>query len=200
MLSAIVLAAGSSRRLGRSKLLLDLGGEPVVRRAVAAAEQAEPGEILVVVSPEGLPEIRAALGALGVRWVVNEGHAEGMGTSIAKAAAEVDPACRALLLLQGDQPLVTAAMLRALVAAWAEGGRAFAASSYQGLVTTPVLFDRALFGDLRALGGDRGARSVLERHRAEGTVVDFSPELGSDVDTEEDYRRVVELWGRRPQG
>ncbi len=200
MISAIVLAAGSSRRLGRSKLLLDLGGEPVVRRVVAAAAQAEADEILVVVSPEGLPEIQPALGALPVRWVVNEAHAEGMGTSIAKGAAAVGPGCRAAIVLQGDQPLVTDTMLRELVAAWGEGSRAFAGSSYQGVVTTPVVFDRGLFGELRALGGDRGARAVLERHPAEGTVVEFPPELGSDVDTEEDYQRVVELWSRRAQG
>jgi molybdenum cofactor cytidylyltransferase len=196
-LSAVVLAAGSSRRLGRSKLLLDLDGKPVVWRVVAAAAEARPTEIVVVVGPERRSELGAALAGQPVQLVVNERSAEGMGGSIAKAVEAVAERSAGLILLQGDQPLVTAGMLRSLAGAWAGGGRVFAASSYAGVIGPPVVFDRRLFGELAALAGDRGARSVIEGHPGEGAFVDFPAELAADIDDEEDYRRILGLWRSR---
>jgi molybdenum cofactor cytidylyltransferase len=204
-ISAAVLAAGAARRMGRQKLLLEIDGQAIVRRVAGEVAALSPGEVLVVVAAADQGAIAAVLDGLPVRIVVNERAEEGLGTSIAAAAASVAPGAEAMLLVQGDQPLVDRSMLEALVDEWRRARPPFVASSYDGIVTTPVVFARSVLGELRALGGDRGARAVLERHRGEGRVVVFAAERGSDVDTPEDYRRALELCaastrGARPHG
>ena len=193
-----VLAAGRASRMGRNKLVLDLDGAPLVRRVAEAAAASAPTAPLVVVAPASRTAIETALDGLAVRIVPNPRHLDGMGTSIAAAAAALPAEAPALVLLQGDQPLVDAEMLAEIVAAWAAGGVAWVASSYGGLVTTPVLFDAELLAELRALGGDRGARAVLDRHGGRGRVLDFPAWRGADVDTPEDYERLRTL--RREHG
>jgi len=193
-ISAAVLAAGGARRMGRQKLLLEVDGQAIVRRVAAEIVALSPREALVVVSPEGGEAIAAALRGLPIRIVVNERAQEGLGTSIAAAASAVAPSAEAMLLVQGDQPLVDRSMLEALIGEWRDIRAPFVASSYAGIVTTPVVFSRVVFGELRALGGDVGARAVLQRHASTGRVVAFPAERGSDVDTPGDYRRILELW------
>lgn len=196
-ISAAVLAAGAARRMGRQKLLLEIDGQSIVRRVAAEVAALSPREVLVVVSPEEGEAIAAALRGLPIRMVVNERAREGLGTSIAAAASSVAPSTEAMLLVQGDQPLVDRSMLEVLIGEWRDVRPPFVASSYAGIVTTPVVFSREVLGELRALGGDRGARAVLERHAGTGRVVAFPAARGSDVDTPEDYRAVVELWAIR---
>ena len=196
-ISAAVLAAGAARRMGGQKLLLEVEGQAIVRRVAAEVAALSPREVLVVVSPEGGDAIAAALRGLPVRIVVNTRAREGLGTSITAAASSVAAAAEAMLLVQGDQPLVDRSMLEVLIGEWRDVRAPFVASSYAGIVTTPVVFSRDVFGELRALGGDRGARAVLERHARTGRVVAFPAERGIDVDTPEDYRRILELWATR---
>jgi molybdenum cofactor cytidylyltransferase len=200
LVSGVVLAAGSARRMNTQKLLLDVGGRPLVRAVAEEAMSAGLFEVVVVVSETSEREIAVALDTLDLRIVANPRAGEGMGTSVATGAAAVSEDGEALVLMQGDQPLVVRSMLRRLIEAWRQERPPFVASRYDELVTTPVLFDRALFPELRALEGDRGARSVLDRHRDDGKTIGFPPWRGSDVDTPEDYRRVRELLLRENRG
>jgi molybdenum cofactor cytidylyltransferase len=190
--SAVILAAGMARRMGREKLLLTLDGQPLLRRVVCEVVALGLSEILVVANERNREAVFAALSDLPVRVLTNERADEGIGTSIALAASSVAATSLALLLLQGDQPFVERGMLRTLIAEWKEGSFDFVASSFAGVVTTPVLFDRRLFEELRGLQGDRGAKSVLERHSSAGRVLEFPRWRGLDVDTPEDYRSVCE--------
>ncbi len=187
-ISGVVLAAGTARRMNGDKLLLEIDGRPIVREAVEQAVAASLAEIVVVVREGNAPAIRRALEPLPACFVENPHAAEGMGTSVALGAASVSAESAALLLLQADQPFVGADMLRALIDAWREAAPAFVASRFGALTTTPVLFDRALFAELRALYGDRGARAVLARHA--GRTIDFPEWRGADVDTPDDYVRA----------
>jgi molybdenum cofactor cytidylyltransferase len=190
--SAVILAAGMARRMGREKLLLTIDGEPILRRVVREVVALGLSEILVVANEDNRAAVFAALSDLPVQVLTNERADEGIGTSIALAASSIAATSRALLLLQGDQPFVERGMLRSLIAEWKRGSPDFAASSYAGVVTTPVLFARPLFDELRALRGDRGAKSVLERHSNTGRVLGFPRWRGVDVDTPEDYRLVCQ--------
>jgi CTP:molybdopterin cytidylyltransferase MocA len=180
--------------MNADKLLLDLAGKPIVRLVIEEVLAAELLETLVVVGPDNRATVEDTLRPLAARLVVNSRASEGMGASIALGAAGVAPEADALILVQADQPLVDAAMLRTLVREWRSHRAPFVASRFGEVVTTPVLFGRELFGELVALGGDRGARAVLERHRDRGRIVEFEEWRGTDVDTPEDYRRVRELW------
>jgi len=192
-MSAALLAAGSARRMGAEKLLLSLCGEPIVRRVAREIVAVGFSQILVVANAANESVVSAALSDMPVELVVNREAAAGMGGSIAAAVAAVAPTSQALVLAQGDQPFVDRGMLRTLLAEWRRTSPAFVASSYGGLLTTPVVFAARLLGELRALEGDRGARGVLRRHEADGRVIAFPAWQGTDVDTPDDYERAREI-------
>ena len=194
MLIAAVLAAGRSARMGTNKLLLPLGDRPILRHVVETAAGVDPRELLVIAAEAQQAALAAALAGTAARIVVNARAAEGIGTSIACAAASLPPGSSKLVLLQGDQPLVSASALGRLTNRARLQARAWVAAKYGEVVTTPVVFDRALFAELRTLDGDRGAKRVLDRHRDSGEEVVLPEWMGLDVDDPDGYRRVQELW------
>jgi len=194
--SAVVLAAGRASRMGEEKLLLPLGDKPVIRHVVESVDRAGMLETVVVVNPRNRDAIADLVSNLAP-WhlVCNERFEDGIASSIVAGTGAVSDASQALVLVQGDQPLVTSEMLRVLVSVWQRERPPFVAASYDGLITTPVLFTRALYPELRALEGDVGARAVLRRHR--GKTVAFPGWLGSDLDTAADYDALRKEWSAR---
>jgi len=199
-MSAAILAAGSARRMAGEKVLLEIGGQPLLRRIVREVVAVGLSEILVVANEQNRAGVFAALSDLPVQILVNRHAAQGMGTSIALAACSVTATSRALLLLQGDQPFIDRGMLRRLIAEWKKAAPSFVAASYGGVVTTPVLFAEPMLAELRELDGDRGAKSILRRHADDGREIVFPIWRGFDVDTPEDYRRARERWASVRRG
>lgn len=189
---AVVLAAGCASRMGREKVLLALDGTPVIHHVVRSVRDAGLTDVVVVVNPRNEEAIGEALASLNVRTISNPLFHEGLASSIAVGVAAVNSGTEALMLIQGDQPLVGAAMLRRLITEWREHGTEFVAASYDDVTTTPVLFSRAVFEEMAALRGDVGARSVLRNHK--GLSISFPAWCGADMDTEDDYRRIQQLW------
>jgi molybdenum cofactor cytidylyltransferase len=191
-ITVVILAAGRATRMGREKLLLMLGGKPVIRRVVETVCSAGFKDIVVVVNPRNEISIRQVLADLEVRMVCNPSFEQGLASSIVVGVESASAGVCALLLVQGDQPLVSAEMLRLLVTEWRENQTDFVAASYNDVTTTPVLFGRSLFTEMSALQGDVGARSVLRNHA--GRLMAFPAWCGTDLDNEGDYRRVQQLW------
>lgn len=190
--SAVVLAAGRASRMGEEKLLLPLGDKAVLRHVVETVDCAGMRETVVVVNPRNRDAITALVSDLAGRVVCNERYQDGIASSIATGTGAVADDSEALVLVQGDQPMITSEMLQALVSVWRQERPAFVAASYDGLTTTPVLFARALYSELRALEGDVGARAVLRRHA--GKTVAFPSWMGSDLDTRSDYDALQKEW------
>lgn len=195
-IAAVILAAGRASRMGREKVLLPLDGEPLVKRSVRAATEAGATKVLVVVNPHNRDRIEAVLADLSCDVVCNERFEEGIGGSIALAAATVQGNADALLLMQADQPLIDAAALCRIIDVWRTQRPNFVASSFGGTTTTPVLFSDALIPELRNLTGDTGARQVIERHVSEGRVLESPAWQGKDVDTDADYESIRSLAAR----
>ena len=193
--SAVVLAAGRASRMGEEKLLLPLGDRPVLRHVVESVDRAGVRETVVVVNPRNRDAITALMSDHPRRVVCNERFQDGIASSIAAGTGAVSEGSEALVLVQGDQPLVTTEMLLELVSVWQRERTAFVAASYDGLTTTPVLFARALYPELRELQGDVGARAVLRRHS--GRTVAFPGWMGSDLDTPADYDALQKEWSAR---
>ena len=205
--AAVVLAAGSSTRMGDNKLLLALAGEPVVRRAVRAAAAAGLEPIIVVLGHE--PErVRAALDGLRCRTVVNPDHARGKGTSLQAGIAEVASATSAdaAVVMLADMPFVTAEML-ARVAARGRIGEAptprpptppMVVSRYGDVTAPPILYDRALFAELLALPGEACGKEMVRRHRHEALFLSWPERALADIDRPEDYQRILAELGSAP--
>lgn len=200
-IGAVVLAAGASRRMGSlNKLLLDVDGQPCVRRVVQAALNAGLAPVVAVVGHDG-ERIAAALADLPVTIRHNADHALGMGGSVAEGVAALPPGLTGAAILLGDMPLVTADDLRDL-AAGLTPETAACVPAYRGRRGNPVLWSSRYFPRLRALSGDRGARGLLAEL---GGAVREVPVAGEgvlvDVDTAEaaaDLRARLTRTGPEP--
>jgi len=186
MISAVVLAAGASSRMGTQKLLLPLAGEPLVRRVVREVAAAGYDEVLVVVGHEHDAVLRALEG-LEIRHTVNPDYLTGMGSSFRVAIGGLSGSDAAMFAL-ADQPLLASHDYRKLVDTYREHPGGIVSVRYGDVTAPPHLFDRQFFPELERL--EHGARPVLQRHRDATTILRFAPELLLDVDTPEDYERA----------
>ena len=158
--AALILAAGLARRFGAQKLLVPYGASTVVRSVTDTVRSSGVDCIIVVVSAGG-DAIRAALGGHQVAWAVNADPGRGLSSSIVAGVEALPPNVGAALVVLGDQPTVSAEVVQQLVAAWRAGSGPIVAPRYRGLRGNPVLFDASLFGALRELEGDQGARDLI---------------------------------------
>lgn len=191
---AVVLAAGESRRFGRPKLVVPVGGVPLARRAVEAAAAGGCTDIVAVLGADA-DALAAVLAGSPARVVLNPDYRDGMSTSIRAGITALDPECTAAVILLADQPGINGTVVRALVATYRSAGRRIVAARYGEVRGAPVLFDRALFLHLLVLDGDRGARAVIEAFPQEVAEVVIPAEAGADVDVPDDLRRIGRLDG-----
>jgi CTP:molybdopterin cytidylyltransferase MocA len=181
---AIVLAAGASSRLGQAKQLVEIDGEPLVRRAARFALATRPRECVVVLGHDA-KRVGAALDGLAVRTIVADEADRGIGASLRAGVAALDAACAAALVVVTDQLALDASHLRALCEVWcANPGRAIA-SAYAGVIGVPVVLPRAWFEALTMLDRHVGARDLL-RMRRDDVVAISAPQLAFDLDTPSD--------------
>ena len=183
MVSAVLLAAGASTRMGTQKLLLPFGGEPLVRRAVRQICDTGFDDVLVVLGSEH-EAVLAALHGLAVRHVINMQFASGMGSSFRTAVDHLPDSAAAMFAL-ADQPFVTTHEYRTVLDAYRQHTPAIVSVRYGEVMAPPHLFQREFFPELAQL--QHGARPVLQRHLERTMVLQFPPDLLVDIDTPEDY-------------
>lgn len=191
--AVIVLAAGGSSRMGRPKQLLDVEGQPLLRRAVGTALEARLGPVLVVLGA-GAAEVRPAIAGLDIHVVENPGWQEGLSSSLragVEAAGLVAPAVRGLIAMPADMPRITALHLRALDARQRALGAAIVATDDGDHRGPPAFFARAVFAALAALRGDAGARGLLGGHGV--VTVAATSGAGIDIDSPEDLQRFRDV-------
>jgi molybdenum cofactor cytidylyltransferase len=195
-LHAIVLAAGSSSRLGQPKQLVKLGGRPVLHRVVSNAVAAV-GQAVTVVLGAHAQELTRLLAHSPASVIVNRHWEEGIASSLRYGLAAAPPTCSAVLIMLGDQVAVTADDLKRLINAWRGHDSVIAASVYQGHVGVPAIFPQWCLTELRELRGDRGARLILERHAHRLAQVQM-PNAAIDLDTPEDLAALTEQFKKKP--
>jgi molybdenum cofactor cytidylyltransferase len=193
MIYGVLLAAGTSSRMGQPKQLLEWRGQPLVLHVAAQALASRLAGLVVVVGAAA-PAVRAALAGLGgPLWLVENGdYAAGQAGSLRVGLTALPAHARAALVLLVDQPLVGPALIDRLLEAYAADPQALAlVPHYAGRRGNPVLLAAPLFAELRALEGDVGAREVLARHPAAVRRLDLDdPALVADMDTPEEYRAM----------
>lgn len=185
--AGIVLAAGASRRMGRNKMLLELEGESVIRRAVRRAIAARLSPVVVVLGHEAEPA-RAALTGLRCETTLNPEYTGPTSGSLHSGLRQLPSSVEAVVVMLADMVLVTAAMLEDLArAAAAEATVPLVVSRYGDVTAPPLLFRRSLFGELLTWTGEGCGKAVVQRHRHEARFLDWPETLLTDIDTPDDF-------------
>ena len=189
---AVILAAGSSSRMGRPKQTLQFQGESLIRRAALAALGAGCHPV-VVVTGANAELMKRELNGLNVCEVLNTLWETGMASSIrvgVNALVGADAEANAAVVMLCDQPHVTTDVISDIIAAHRTTGKAIVASTYGGSFGVPALFSREFFAELERLEGAAGAKQVIHRHASLAHFLSF-PRGEVDVDTPDDFSRLT---------
>jgi molybdenum cofactor cytidylyltransferase len=188
----IILAAGSSSRLGYSKQLLKLQGQALLTRAINTAANVPSSDICVVLGANADEHIKV-LANLPVQVIHNERWNSGIGSSIRTGINffQGRPTIDKVIITVCDQPFVTTTHLCKLVEEHHRKGKAIVASGYAGELGVPALFTRSVFSELVALEGQVGAKMIILRDPSRLSVVPLDKgEI--DIDTDDDVKRWIE--------
>jgi molybdenum cofactor cytidylyltransferase len=187
--AGIVLAAGRATRMGGSKVLLPIGGRPMVQHVVEASLASKTTQTVLVVGHDAEAVAKTAE-AWPVSVTVNRDYAEGMSTSLRAGLLAADPGCDGALFLLGDQPFVTSALLDALIEEFARSRKAVVRPLVGARPANPVLVRADLFPEILEEYGDVGARRVIERHSGDICLLPVSDQhLCVDIDSPEEYEQ-----------
>ena len=196
-IAGILLAAGTSSRMGSNKMLFELAGESVLR---GAARRALAGGLspLVVVLGHQAETARRELDGLACQVVINPDYEQGINTSLKAGIAAVATLDRperpqAALVMLADMPFVTAEMIAALIARYRSSEAPLVISEYEGVNAPPMLYDRSLFQELGEMTGEGCGRQVVKRHRSEAEVLPWPAAALGDIDVPEDYERLARM-------
>lgn len=190
--AAIILAAGSSSRMGQSKQMLKVEGESLLIRTIRTFSNAGvPSPVVVLGADEQVH--RKLLKGLDATIVLNDRWAKGMGSSL-KAGLEYLTSKTQLpdvvIVSVCDQPMLSTDNILNLLRKYRETGKPIVASKYSGKPGVPALFDRSCFTKLQALGDEQGAKSLILQNPDNVAEVEFAGgEV--DLDTMEDYEKFV---------
>jgi len=194
VISGVILAAGSSARMSGARQLLPFQGKPILQHVIDAAFQAALDEILVVIGHEE-DRLRAAIELPPkARFVLNLDHESGLSTSLVTSLQAADPTCEAAVVLMGDQPTLSPAVIRALVEAFLETMMPIVRAEFRD-GPGPALLSEGIWDNLMTLKGDTGARGFIEANPDLVETVRFDEEAPIDVDSDEAYGLLVEARG-----
>jgi len=187
--AGIVLAAGTSSRMGVNKMLLKLDGETILRRTVSRAVAAGLEPVLVVLGHEA-ERARAELSGLACEPVLNADYLLGITASLHAGLAKVPARSAAAVVILADMPFVTSSMIASLVDRYRQSAAPLVISDYAGVDAPPMLYDRSLFSELQAMKGEGCGKQVVKRHRGEALALSWPAAALADVDVRADYERL----------
>jgi len=190
LIAAVVLAAGSSSRMGKPKQTLQLEGWSMLERVLQTLSQTKVDRVVVVLGAHS-SAVRGGVKFGREKVVLNPRFKEGMSGSLRIGLAEVEEADAAIIVL-GDQPFVSPGTIDRIIDAYVSSKSPVVVPVYRGRRGNPVLFDRSLFPQIRRIRGDVGAKSVVAGNEDKLLQVDVNDEgILVDIDTPSDYSNAV---------
>ena len=199
MISAVILAAGESRRMGKqNKLLLPVGGEALLVKLVKSVCDSDVGQVLVVIGHEA-EKIRRELNNFPLSFVYNPNFSEGMTTSIKSGVKEVSPDCDGYMICLADMPFINTSEINKLIHAYAQNRikekRLIVIPVYQGHRGNPVLFSTEFREDILEHKMEYGCKGVIMKNFESVKEIEMDDDsMLLDVDTLEDYQRATEAF------
>ncbi len=194
LMEGLILAAGLSTRMGRQKLMIKIGGIPVIRRVVSAALESCLSRLILVIGPSN-SELLQSLGPDSkherVLIAVNDHPEEGMSSSLKTGMNSLAKETSGVMLILADQPFLTSVIINSLLDEFRKQTDRILAPLVHGRRSNPVIFPADLFPELQAVTGDTGGRSVLQRHSARVVGIEMGGYYNDiDLDTTDDLRRI----------
>ncbi|MCL4484377.1 MAG: NTP transferase domain-containing protein [Bacteroidetes bacterium] len=187
--TAIVLAAGKSTRMGQQKLLMPFEGKSMVAAVVTKIAGSAASRIIVVTGSDR-NKMEGELKAYPVSFANNERYDEGMLTSVQAGVAAAGPEADGHLILLGDQPMVSEAVINRLIAVFQKTGKGLVVPAFKGKRGHPVLIASRYKDEIRKINPDTGLRELFLNHPDDILEIEFESEaVLKDIDTPEDYRR-----------
>jgi molybdenum cofactor cytidylyltransferase len=197
--SAVILAAGTSTRMGRAKQLLPLGETTVLARTLENVRSARLDDIVLVLgaSAEAIRQQLPQSLLESVKVVINHNYGQGMASSLREGVSHVSPQSDAALIILGDQPFIQPKTLHQIIDGYRGARAQIVIPSYQGNRGNPVLLDRSVFSEVMALEGDTGCRAIFSHH-LDGILKVEVEDSGIllDIDSQDDYERSKQLFVR----
>jgi molybdenum cofactor cytidylyltransferase len=191
MISAILLAAGESNRMGQPKQLLPFGQSTILERTIDTLLDSAVSETIVVLGYRD-EEIRKTIAGKPVKIAINPDYQQGMSVSIIAGLKQIDKRARAVLIALGDQPFVDSQTINSLVEAFIANNRGIIIPVYQGRRGNPVIFAIKYENELLNLKGDVGGREIIKRHPDDVFEVAVNCEgVLIDIDTMESYTSIT---------
>lgn len=192
MICALVLAAGRSQRMGTQKLLLPVGGQPMIARIVDQVLASPIDRVLAVIGADG-DRIIAALAGRPVTFVVNADEQGEMLSSVRCGLAALPPECTAALIVLGDQPGLTADVVAQLLRAFPTAGRGILVPTSNGRRGHPVLVALRYRDEILTSYEAVGLRGLLQTHPEDVHEVEVgTPRVLEDLDTPQDFERLAD--------
>jgi molybdenum cofactor cytidylyltransferase len=190
----VVLAAGSSSRLGQPKQLIKYKGKPLLQNILDHSQVLSFTSKVLILGAYA-EEINKNIDTGEFKVIINEQWEEGIASSIregVRSSWEINPNLENILFLLSDQPFVTSALIKELLDTHKKEGKTITGCRYDKTVGVPVIFNKNMFQELCHLNGDRGAKVLIRKYPDKVAAVSF--DLGSvDVDEPDDYTKLLKL-------
>jgi molybdenum cofactor cytidylyltransferase len=192
MISAILLAAGESRRMGSPKLLLKWGDSTIIEKSVDALLASKVDELIVVLGYRA-QEISRTLGSRRLKITINPQYRMGMSTSIRRGLGQVDPKSEVILVALADLPFIETDVINHLIDSYRRNPYGIVLPSYKGERGHPVILSRFRYQEeMNHLTGDRGCRPILDLHPGDVLEVEVDSEsVVADIDSWEQYKAMA---------
>jgi len=193
--TGLILAAGISSRMGKTKQLLKIGGKTLVERVVQEALQSDLDEVVLVLGYRAgvvRDVLSPALNDKKLMVIENPHYEEGMSSSIRAGLEMVKDHAEQVMILLADMPHINSHIINHLLAGYLASGKTLGAVSVKGNRSLPVILGRAWYSALHDLKGDVGARELFDTFKDEVCLVEAPPLYDDrDLDTPEDYQKAL---------
>lgn len=190
IISGIILAAGSSKRMGRQKLLLPFRGSTILENVIETITTCESIEevLLVYEATEVIDRVKG----YDLKAVYNPIAEEGQSTSVIAGVKSSNPKTKAYMFIMGDQPFINKDVVERLIGIWKQNTSSIIVPRYNGKNGMPTIFSEDFKKDLLNITGDKGGRDVIKANPDKVIYVDIDENMaGFDIDTPEDYEELL---------
>ena len=188
MISAILLAAGESKRMGEPKQLMPFSRGTMVEQTVDNLLNSAVDEVIVVVGHRA-EEVIKTIVTKPVKLAVNPDYQQGMSTSIIAGLKLVDSGAWAVMLVLGDQPFVDSQTINRLIDEFHNHNKGIAIPTYQSMRGHPIIFALKYKEKLLELKGDIGGRQIIKDHPDDVLEITVDSEgVITDINTRSDYQ------------